>query len=186
MLCMKNSLFLPAFTAILTLCLAQARPNIIANNPRFGYHDTSNTTNDIQEECFDQESYPGIAFTNLADCRLAMGKLVRQPRFRVKTYFSRNHRVGLAVPREWRNHDCTIYVSCINDYDREEFSFADIARSAQNIITACVQEKPDEPYGGVGQVGNLGSFYVTVGRAPDLQSTMGDGIAQKNRTIMRE
>ena len=186
MLCIKTSLVLPAFTAILTLCLAQACASIIVNEEWFEHHDTSNTTNGIQQRCFDQHSYPGIDFTNLADCRLAMGNLVRQPRFRAKTWFSRNQRVGVMVPKEWNNHDCTIYVSCINDYDREMFSYADIARIAQNIITMCVQEKSREPYGGVEQVGKLGSFYVTVGRAPDLQLTVGDGITQKNRTIIRE
>ncbi|KAL8831935.1 MAG: hypothetical protein Q9191_000575 [Dirinaria sp. TL-2023a] len=88
-----------------------------------------------------------------------MGKLVRQPGFKAKTHFSRSQKVGVNVPKEWRNDDCTIYVGCANDYDGEDFSYADIAQRAQKIITACVQDKTDEPYGGIEQVGKLGSFY---------------------------
>ena len=114
--------------------------------------------------CFNQETHPGIGFPNLANCHSAMGQLVREPGFVLERSFSRNWRLGIEVPKQWLHGDCTVFVSCGNDYDSDSFRYADIAHAAQNVIRSCIEDQPKEPYGGLKTVGRIGSFYVAVGR----------------------
>ena len=120
--------------------------------------------NDLDAVCFTPETHPDVAFANLTDCRGALGKLVRQPGFLIRFKFSKNWRFGIKVPKQWQQGDCTIFVSCGNDYDTDTFRYADVARAAQSIMRTCIEDKPDEPYGGLESIGEIGSFYVAVGK----------------------
>lgn len=114
--------------------------------------------------CFTEQTHPGIKSTDLTACRGALRKLIVQPDFTRNLPFSRHGRVAIKVPRGWKEGECTIFVSCGNDYDTDTFTYADVAHTAANIINTCIIEKPDTEYGGFAGVGNIGSFYVAVGK----------------------
>lgn len=54
--------------------------------------------------------------------------------FRNRYRFSRNQRVGRAVPQYWRSGECIILMSCENDYDADVFSYVDVLRAAKKIV----------------------------------------------------
>lgn len=114
--------------------------------------------------CFTEQTHPGLQSTNLTDCRAALRKLIFQPDFTRNLPFSRHGRVAIRVPRGWREGECTIFVSCGNDYDTETFSYADVAHTAAHLINTCIIAKPETEYGGFAGIGTIGSFYVAVGK----------------------
>jgi len=114
--------------------------------------------------CFTQDTHPGIQSTNLTDCHGALRELILQPDFTRSLPFSRHGRVAIKVPKGWKERECTIYVSCGNDYDTDTFTYADVAHTAANIINTCILDRPDTEYGGLAGVGGIGSFYVAVGK----------------------
>lgn len=143
----------------------------------------SNTTvGDVIPYCFDQTSHPGIGYTNYADCRRAMTRLIREPRFTTSFRFSKNPRRLdiIKLPKGWGAGNCVIFVSCENNRDTSVFRYADVAREANRIIDKCIKEVPDRPgeppYGGLVQVGDVGTFYVSVGR-PTNRRPLAPGIA---------
>ena len=143
----------------------------ITNGRAFSYRNrdrpisqANHTISNWIEFCFDLGTHPGIGSPNLADCHGAMSQLVREPGFILERSFSRNWRRGIEVPKQWLRGDCTIFVSCGNDYDSDSFRYADIAHTAGNVIRRCIEDQPEEPYGGLQTVGRVGSFYVAVGK----------------------
>lgn len=124
--------------------------------------------------CFTKETHPGIKSTNLSECRGALRKLIFQPDFTRNLPFSRHGRVAIKVPRGWKEGECTIFVSCGNDYDTDRFTYADVAHTAANIINTCIIDKPDTEFGGFAGVGTIGSFYVAVGKT-GWERALGNG-----------
>ena len=125
----------------------------------------TNITNDITATCFDPRSQPGAGFANLTDCNAVLAQIVREPDFIYKHGFSRNPRRGaIEVPKEWQQGDCTIFLTCGNDYDLDWFSYANVAHTARRIIKQCLVDQPDKPYGGFEVIGTLGTFFVVVGK----------------------
>ena len=114
--------------------------------------------------CFDQSSHPGVGTTNSADCRGALRTLASLPEYRshARLRFSKNPRNGIRVPKGFQHDQCIIYLSCANDRDSEYFTLADIFTVALGIIKECV-DQPVVKYGGLDYVGNVGTFYVSVG-----------------------
>ncbi|CAF9939412.1 hypothetical protein IMSHALPRED_001337 [Imshaugia aleurites] len=94
---------------------------------------------------------------------MAMISLIGEPGFRDPWRFSRNPRRGVQVPKGWRSGNCLIMISCENDYDADDFSYADVLRKAKNVVDQCVDVAEGEiPWGGVDKIGTVGSFYVSV------------------------
>ena len=181
-----RSTVLTLFLVLASIHAALAIPPVTLFQPR---PNRSNTTVDaIIPFCFDQSSHPGIGYTNYADCQRAMMVLVREPRFTTPFRFSKNIRRldVLKIPKGWQAGQCIIFVSCENTRDTAVFRYADVAREARRIIEKCVKQVPDEhgeqPYGGLVQVGDVATFYVSVGRQTNPRSIAGLSSA-RNATV---
>ena len=144
---------------------AQARPSG-ALDQQLPAALSNGSLNEVIPHCFNQESHPGIGFTNAADCNRALAGLIRQPGFTTLYRFSKNPRRAdvIKVPKGWGAGECVIFVSCSNAGDTDVFRYADIAYEARKVIKKCIDEETEEPYGGLNEVGLYGSFYVSVGR----------------------
>lgn len=144
---------------------AQARPSG-ASDRQLPAALSNSSLNEVIPHCFDQVSHPGIGFTNAADCNRALEGLIRQPGFTTLYRFSKNPRRAdvVKVPMGWGAGACVIFVSCSNTRDTDVFRYADVAYEARKIIKKCIDDKTEEPYGGLNEVGLYGTFYVSVGR----------------------
>lgn len=130
--------------------------------------------------CFNRETHPGIRSVDLTECRGALRKLILEPDFTRNLPFSRHGRVAIKIPKGWKQGECTIFVSCGNDYDTDTFTYADIAHIAANIINTCIIDMPDTEYGGLAGIGRIGTFYVAVGKTGWQQQLL--GIENRNRS----
>lgn len=129
----------------------------------------ASTLGAVVPHCFSAGSHPQIRPTNLEDCKSTLRRLIHQPGFNDLHRFSRNHRRGIQVPIGWRSGNCVIFLSCENDYDADDFRYADIARSAKWVIDQCVDlPEGKTSWGGVNSTGNpeVGSFYVSINSRP--------------------
>ena len=129
---------------------------------------SNGSTNDVLLHCFTPAAHPDRGPTNADDCKNALAMMVLQPNFVIPYRFSKNKRRldVIPLPKGWGTQDCIIFVSCENDRDVDVFRLADVARQARNIIKNCVEGEAT-PYGGIGGVGSVGSFYVSVGKPVD-------------------
>ena len=132
----------------------------------------TNTSNPITPHCFTPLSLPGIQETNLADCRNALRALASQPDFTTRFIFSKNPRRGLKVPLGWLAGDCIILISCENDRDAYTFRYADVLVVAKSLIENCVGREQERwgtlRWGGVDDILDSETFYVSVGKPHDL------------------
>ena len=148
----------------------------------------TNTSNRIFPHCFTPISVPGIQETNLTDCNNALRLLARQPDFRTRFIFSKNTRRGLKVPRAWLAGDCVILISCENDRDAYAFRYADVLVIAKLIVENCVEREQEGwgtfKWGGVDQILDSETFYVSVGRPhePTPSSTGSRSLMLENLT----
>jgi len=155
--CLRLAFFLNCFSTL------HASPSSSPVQPLVAA--TTSKPDQLVPYCFNQTSHPGIGTTNGADCRQALRLLASTPQFRDRTVyrFSKNARNGIRVPKGWQHGYCVIYVSCANDRDADYFSLVDISRAAIGAIKDCVDDAVVK-YGGLSPMGNVGSFYVSVGR----------------------
>lgn len=151
---------------------------------------TTNTLNAITPHCFTPDKDPDIAETNLNDCRDALTILARNPDFTTRYRFSKNPRRGAKVPRGWMSGKCIILVSCENDRDAYTFRFADVLVVAKRLVDACVGAENEEwgllRWGGVDDLGDSETFYVSVGKPYLPRTAAGSVIAAElvNGTLL--
>lgn len=129
----------------------------------------TNSSNNIIPHCYTPGTSPVIGETNLKDCRDALLVLARNPDFTIPLRFSKNPRRGFKIPRGWTSGECIIFVSCENDRDAYTFRFADVLVVAKRIIDKCVDTETEEEWGvlrwgGVDELGDSETFYVSVGK----------------------
>ena len=167
LLTMRLGIFL-IVPSLLSIPIAQALPSRALYQPLSVF--ANSTANDIIPFCFSQQSHPGIEPTNAPDCYRALRRIILERGFAIPLRFSRNPRRTDAVklPKGWIAGNCVIFVSCANSLDADFFRYADVARAARNTIELCVDVddplQPDQrPYGGLENVGTVGTFYVSVG-----------------------
>lgn len=157
-----------------------ASPAVNESQPSLSVFD--GIANDVWPFCFTPETHPGFRLTNSQDCMDALRELVREPSFLVPFQFSKNSRRGIKLPKSWRSGQCVIFVSCANDRDADTFTYAHVAQQARRVIQSCV-DNTAAPYGGVEEIGNVGTFYVSVGR-PALSRMSGILAEGVNGTIV--
>lgn len=129
----------------------------------------TNSSNNIIPHCYTPDTSAEIGETNLKDCRAALLILARNPDFTIPMSFSKNPRRGIKVPRGWTSGECIIFVSCENDRDAYTFRFADVLVVAKKIVDKCVGTETEEKWGllrwgGVDELGDSETFYVSVGK----------------------
>lgn len=151
---------------IISLCFLTSIFGLLISPERALSLPSSNRTDNNLVDCMDPTTHPGVQPTSFSDCNSALLKIIEQPGFLNKWWFSRNWRFGIQVPKLWKseNGECTILVSCGNDYDRDRFTYRDVLHAAKHIIKECIEERPETRYGGLELIGSLGSFYVAVGK----------------------
>ena len=180
-----------AFLVVSSLCsipIARALPSTDLYQPLSG--STNSTANDIVPICFSPLSHPGIETTNAADCNRALRKIVLESGFLLPLRFSKNPRRldVVKLPVGWRAGNCVIFVTCSNLLDSDIFRYADIAAVAKNTIKLCVDvddpHNPERnPYGGLEQVGDVGTFYVSVG-SPKVPPRVVEALSRAKNSII--
>lgn len=82
--------------------------------------------------------------------------------------------------------ECIIFFSCENDRDAYTFRFADVAQVARRVIGNCVG-RPDASgewgtlrWGGLDELGDSRTFYVSVGRPVAPRGALGGGLGGGN------
>ena len=76
------------------------------------------------------------------------------------------------LPKGWAAGQCGIFLSCANNADVDVFRYRDVAAEAANIIEKCVDAKPYIAWGGLDSVGQVGTFYVSVGAPVDRRGNV--------------
>ena len=129
----------------------------------------TNSSNRILSHCYTPDTSADIGETNIKDCRATLLILAQNPDFTIPIRFSKNPRRGLKIPRGWTSGECIIFVSCENDRDAYTFRFADVLLAAKKIVDRCVGTEMTEKWGllrwgGIDELGDSETFYVSVGR----------------------
>lgn len=159
--------------ALLSVFYVNSVPNPLPAESQLSFSPaniSSNATNEIVLHCFSPDVYPERLPLNASDCRLSMMQLVLTPNFNVPFRFSKNERRldTIKIPKGWTGHgQCIIMVSSSSNEDTAVFRLADVASRARTIINVCVNGQP-VPYGGIFGVGDVPSFYVSVGGPADI------------------
>lgn len=162
------------------------------------YHATSTlinlrppTLNRIQPQCYTPDVDIELTEVNPKDCRDTLLQIARAPNFLTPRRYSKNSRRGLPLPIGWKSGDCLIFVSCENDRDAYTFRIADVLPPAKKVVDNCVDTQEDPKWGllrwgGLENLGNSGSFYVSVSKPKHPMISTGNVVPMRlvNETLI--
>ena len=103
---------------------------------------------------------PRLVTTVASECRIAADQILHQAKSLSPVQWSKDPAAGHQVPEKWEHGSCKIVLDSFLD-EVDEFSPADVGRSALRIVSKCLKGSERGPGGSI-RIGHGRTFFVAV------------------------